>query len=126
MAERIQRLRTKGWRMPDGAIYVGRPGPWGNLFTVQGAIEAGVPQEWAKYAVVEAFEDWLARGDLSEYWHEDTANQWLWMRRNLHSLYGKTLACWCPLHEPCHANVLLVLARKAAPWPAMEAKSDPT
>lgn len=32
MAERIQRQRTKGWRMPPSAIYVGRPSPWGNPF----------------------------------------------------------------------------------------------
>lgn len=30
--QRIQRQRTKGWRMPDGAIYVGRPTKWGNPF----------------------------------------------------------------------------------------------
>lgn len=30
MPERIQRKRTKGWRMPEGAIYVGRPTKWGN------------------------------------------------------------------------------------------------
>lgn len=28
--KRIQRKRTKGWRMPEGAIYVGRPTKWGN------------------------------------------------------------------------------------------------
>ncbi len=27
---RIQRSRAKGWRMPEGAIYVGRPTRWGN------------------------------------------------------------------------------------------------
>lgn len=34
MAEprRIQRRRTKGWRMPEGAVYVGRPTRWGNPF----------------------------------------------------------------------------------------------
>lgn len=32
MPERLQRQRTKGWRMPEGAIYVGRPSPWGNPF----------------------------------------------------------------------------------------------
>lgn len=32
---RIQRKRTKGWRMPDGAIYVGRPTKWGNPFRVE-------------------------------------------------------------------------------------------
>ncbi len=32
MPQRIQRKRTKGWRMPDGAVYVGRPTKWGNPF----------------------------------------------------------------------------------------------
>jgi hypothetical protein len=30
MPKRIQRKRTKGWKMPDGAVYVGRPTIWGN------------------------------------------------------------------------------------------------
>lgn len=30
--QRIQRKRTAGWRMPEGAIYVGRPTKWGNPF----------------------------------------------------------------------------------------------
>ena len=30
--QRIQRKRTKGWRMPKDAVYVGRPGRWGNPF----------------------------------------------------------------------------------------------
>lgn len=25
-------------------------------------------------------------------------------------LAGKNLACWCPLDEPCHADVLLEIA----------------
>jgi hypothetical protein len=29
---------------------------------------------------------------------------------NIHELRGKHLACWCPLNEPCHADVLLRLA----------------
>lgn len=32
MTRRIQRQRTKGWRMPEGAVYVGRPSSWGNPF----------------------------------------------------------------------------------------------
>lgn len=34
MPQRIQRKRTKGWRMPEGAIYVGRPTVYGNPFEV--------------------------------------------------------------------------------------------
>ena len=30
--KRIQRQRTKGYRMPEGAVYVGRPTRWGNPF----------------------------------------------------------------------------------------------
>ncbi|MBI3962585.1 MAG: DUF4326 domain-containing protein [Deinococcus sp.] len=28
MAIRIQRQRTRGWRMPKNAVYVGRPSRW--------------------------------------------------------------------------------------------------
>lgn len=31
---RIQRSRAKGWKMPEGAIYCGRPSRWGNPFSV--------------------------------------------------------------------------------------------
>jgi len=31
---RIQRKRTKGWRMPENTISVCRPGKWGNPFKV--------------------------------------------------------------------------------------------
>lgn len=31
---RIQRRRAQGWRMPLGAVYVGRPTKWGNPFVV--------------------------------------------------------------------------------------------
>jgi hypothetical protein len=37
MTIRIQRQRTKGWRMPEGAVYVGRPSAWGNPFPTTGA-----------------------------------------------------------------------------------------
>ncbi len=30
-------------------------------------------------------------------------------------LRGKDLACWCPLDQPCHADVLLELANKESP-----------
>ena len=31
---RIQLRRTKGWRLPKGAVRVARPGKWGNPFSV--------------------------------------------------------------------------------------------
>lgn len=50
---RIQRQRTKGWRMPPRSVYVGRPSPWGNPFPVDGDL-----QPWLALAVGE-------RGDLA-------------------------------------------------------------
>ena len=29
-----------------------------------------------------------------------------------HHLRGKNLACWCPLDQPCHADVLLDIANE--------------
>ena len=34
--KRIQMRRAKGWRKPEGAVYVGRPSPWGNPFSTNG------------------------------------------------------------------------------------------
>lgn len=54
--QRIQRKRTKGWRMPEGAVYVGRPSKWGNPFKLNddltglcrypAALEAGAAWEY--------------------------------------------------------------------------------
>ena len=33
--KRIQRKRTKGWKMPENTKYVGRPTKWGNPFTYE-------------------------------------------------------------------------------------------
>ena len=35
-----------------------------------------------------------------------------WLRAHLPELRGKNLACFCPLDQPCHADVLLELANK--------------
>lgn len=113
--KRIQRKRTKGWRMPEGAIYVGRPGVWGNHFllhkvakdwycvTDQGAPVKGTygtRRQAAKHAVsLFAEYDLLAAGPTSRQA----------IRR---ALAGKDLACWCPLDQPCHADVLLEIANR--------------
>jgi len=34
--KRIQRQRTKGWRLPANTVIVSRPSPWGNPFTWEG------------------------------------------------------------------------------------------
>jgi len=121
---RIQRRRTKGWRMPEGAVYVGRPTKWANPYRVgdwatvhgedsQGRIEEIVIPVTAAMAV-EAFRlQWEIRlepfNGLADA--EDVA--YVAARRaELEQLRGKDLACWCPLDQPCHADVLLELANR--------------
>lgn len=115
---RIQRRRTKGWRLPDNAIIVSRPSGFGNPFTIQQAIDA----EWSEphRACAENFSEWLRVGTAGG-WYEHTyrIGKQVFDRRRildeLHTLRGKDLACTCPLPalgqpDHCHASVLLHLA----------------
>ena len=89
--QRIQRRRTKGWRMPEGAVYVGRGTKWGNPFRLG--------------------DGWTAEAAVNEYrWAIDTNGSPSMIRAEL---AGKDLACWCPLDQPCHADLLLELANGA-------------
>lgn len=62
-----------------------------------------------------AFEGWLGPR-WEDYWlGEVSRKERDAMLDALPSLRGKNLACWCPLDEPSHADVLLRLANEAAP-----------
>lgn len=113
MPQRIQLRRTKGWRLPDGAVVVARPSKWGNPFSTANAIETGYAKPATAHAfVVECFREWLTPGPSSDRWWmgpESDAKKAA-MRDGLADLRGKDLACWCPLGAACHADVLLELA----------------
>jgi len=94
---RIQRRRVKGWKMPENTVYVGRPSIWGNPFAPD---EYGIED---RAHAVEVFSNMLKYGNDDDYPLEDE------IRRHLR---GKNLACWCPLDQPCHADVLLELANR--------------
>ncbi len=103
---RIRRSRAKGARLsaPNALpiVCVSRPSPWGNPFSAAlgGTAKAG-HKEQLRAASVERFRRALLAGDGSLPF---TIEQ---VRRELS---GKNLACWCPLDQPCHADVLLELA----------------
>lgn len=95
MPERIQQRRLKGWRMPPNSRSVtrsskhyGNPFPW---------------EEIGRAAAVEAFRHWI-------YAPEQAALR----ERIRRELKGLHLACFCPLGEPCHADVLLTIANDGA------------
>jgi hypothetical protein len=94
MPVRIQRNRTRGYRLPEGAIYVGRPTRWGNPYR----IELGTPPIRA----VALFRDYAEQRLREE-------PDWL------EPLRGKDLVCWCHSDSDCHATVLLDLANRELP-----------
>jgi len=108
---RIQQRRTKGWRMPADAMSVGRPSKWGNPFKVGG--QAGVEIVQDRADAVDRFRLLLEQdeGRAAPYPRHGELQRLSemreWMIDHVDDLRGKVLACWCPLDQPCHADVLL-------------------
>lgn len=155
---RIQRQRTKGWRAPEGSVYVGRPSRWGNpfkfgtksaLMRVPGVLDptaeaeyegrisaAGMRHDYfhpdgrvtectVRYMTAEECVEYFRRvlvGDLTPAMVSSgfRAGQGVYVGRGRRvtvdnvraDLAGRDLSCWCPLDQPCHADVLLDLANR--------------
>lgn len=120
MPKRIQRKRTKGWKMPDNCVCVDRSTGFGNPFPVVRATSRtqGVtrpiwcigtwcgPGFWFKDTrteavalAVEAYRAWISQPQQSVLRQKATL-----------ALRGRDLACWCSKGSPCHADVLLEIA----------------
>ncbi|QYB01454.1 DUF4326 domain-containing protein [Rhodococcus sp. USK10] len=105
MAQRVQRKRTKGWRMPEGAVFVGRPTKWGNPFRVGSMTYLTGKKAGQKID---------AEGVVAMYRHQLTRECNEEARELIRAeLAGRDLACWCSLSDPCHADVLLEIANGA-------------
>ena len=96
--KRIQRKRSKGWRMPDNAVYVGRGSNFGNPFLIT--------EERGNSEVCMAFVTWLTVDGC----HANMKAEKQYILTSLDQLKGKDLACWCSLDKQCHADFLLKLA----------------
>ena len=100
--QRIQRERSKGWKKPEGAVYVGRPSKYGNDYCIEktgkfyaivndktGYIAYRPSRRTAAFHAVEMFErEQLPGMDVTE-------------------LAGKTIMCWCAVDMPCHGDPIL-------------------
>jgi len=95
---RIQLSRRKGWKMPPNTVKVDRSTKWGNLYHV------GMYKDFTAADAVDSF-----RFRLTDNLHVDARR----INADIGELRGKNLACWCPLDQPCHADVLLELANRA-------------
>jgi hypothetical protein len=95
---RIQLSRKKGSRKPEGAVVVSRPSKWGNPWT------ADICGSRVKAVIA-------YRKDIESYLQSGQINR----VQFLYALQGRQLACWCPLDQPCHADVLCELANPGGP-----------
>lgn len=98
MPKRIQRKRARGWRMPENAVYVGRPTRWGNPFET-----AQEFRDWIEHRVPVGcgLPDFTRLAPLRD-----------WIESHISELRGRDLACWCAPGRRCHADVLLELANR--------------
>lgn len=123
MAARIQMSRTRPWRAehPD-AVIVDRRTRWGNPYRVVQSWRGGATGGYvyrvrpepsvAHFRQVYGTEREAAERAVALYRfniEERIEFGSIW----LDDLRGRDLACWCPLDQPCHADVLLELANAA-------------
>ena len=94
---RIQMKRIKGFNLQEESrkinglpvVLVSRPSKWGNPFVVgrDGTLEESI----------KSYYEWANQGKVSTIRQE---------------LKGKNLACWCPIDQSCHADILLKVANE--------------
>jgi hypothetical protein len=118
MAERIQLRRTKGWKLGANARAVTRPHYYGNPYRIGSFYIVGYPMPFPlPTARMQESED--MPGELRVQRCHSAEQAVVWYREwaayalepaKLELLRGKDLACWCPLDQACHADVLLELA----------------
>jgi hypothetical protein len=102
---RVQLRRAKGWRMPENTVKVDRSTRWGNPFVVG--------KHGTQARCVELFTMLLGGYQCISMGADIVQAQLAYIQhaqKHLAELRGKSLACWCRLGTPCHADVLLAAA----------------
>jgi len=72
------------WQSNPNAVYVGRPTKWGNPYPVA---------QFGLNVCLKKYREWL-----TEQLKKDPGF--------LEPLRGKDLVCFCPLSQPCHADII--------------------
>src|SRR5262245_55697410 len=92
MPDRISIERKPGWKIPRGAVFVGKPSRWRNPFDLGAFTSVEALERFRRYA-------------------QEVAERDRWW---LVSIAGRDLACHCAPGEPCHADILLELANSGS------------
>jgi len=101
MPKRIQRKRTKGWRMPENTVNVARPSRYGNPYVIgdnyTNPFDDAGSFEITRENCLDLFRVY-AKGKLA------ADPNWL------KPLRGKDVACFCKETEACHGDILIELS----------------
>jgi hypothetical protein len=107
----VQRSRKRGYRTPEGVIYVGRPTVYGNPFDAKRFGHARSVLLYRRWISGELGAKSLEAVGFDS--HEiDALTRWRGrLLDRLPNLHGRNLQCWCPTTSKwCHADVLLTAA----------------
>ena len=85
--------------MPENTVSVTRPGKWGNPFNVC--------ETRTRLEAYNEFQDMVMRSSKSDIRQRVFYPSIATIKTELK---GKNLACFCPLNELCHADILLKIA----------------
>jgi hypothetical protein len=109
--------------MPPNTVYVGRPSKWGNPFKILPWSDSE-PKGFLYYRCVNRtiLDPWIIYDHTGLYDEKDLIYFYeMWITGKLtdeiglpevpdiYELKGKDLCCWCPLDQPCHADVIIKL-----------------
>ncbi len=123
MPKRVQRKRTKGYKLPENTKCVNRGTKWGNPIKLMGDqiyIDASYRRKILDKWV------WHRLGDIDDViflyqklwdgtkFQNQDLQYWAdkFKELDLEELKGKNLACFCSLDKKCHADKLIELANK--------------
>jgi hypothetical protein len=119
MPRRLQRKRTKGFKLPEGTVVCTRPGVLGNPFVGDSAISAyramldgtlwsetcgGFYDEDKCYNELYFIGTTRLSIDRCEEYDRDK------ILARIAEVRGMNLACYCGLNDPCHVDVILEFA----------------
>jgi hypothetical protein len=115
-------------RVPDGAVDVSRRTPfrcqWPIMWVRNWLRSVNVAPHKTlrrtREVCVDNYRSWLRHGiPIGSEAHRD------WVLSQLPDLRGKNLACFCPLDQPCHADVLLEMANNPGRQPVQKLHQFP-
>ena len=121
---RVQRKRTKGFKLPENTKCVNRGTKWGNpiklmagIIYIDASYRRKILSNWVYYNVGDIEHvvylyrklwdgNRFQNPDL-QYWSDK------FKELDLKEIEGKNLACFCSLSDPCHADVLIEKANSS-------------